>query len=87
MTKDQIRAMQQAAYDAYDHDHPQNRAGYDYVTRIIQYEAGELDESETIELFQYLVNDGLIGALQGSYQRVAVALIQAGLVTVPPPRK
>jgi len=48
---------------------------------IIAYEAGELDEGETLELFQDLVDTGLAWQLQGHYGRAAQALIQQGLVS------
>lgn len=51
------------------------------INRIIDYENGELDEDETVSLFQELVDDGLAWQLQGSYGRTAQALIDAGLVT------
>lgn len=51
---------------------------YDYVGQIIAYESGELDDEKTIELFQYLIDTGLCWSLQGSYGRMAKALIQAG---------
>ena len=52
---------------------------------ITAYEQDELDEQETIQLFQDLVNTGLAWSLQGYYGRVATDLIRAGLVTEPPP--
>lgn len=52
----------------------------DQVDKIIAYEQGDLDEEETIELFQELVDSGLAWKLQGSYGRTAASLIQAGLV-------
>lgn len=52
----------------------------DQVSKIIAYEQGDLDEDETIELFQELVNSGLAWQLQGSYGRTAASLIEAGLV-------
>lgn len=53
---------------------------YDVTAGIIAYEAGELDESEALELFQHLVDSGLAWKLQGSYGRTAKALLDAGLV-------
>lgn len=50
------------------------------IDRIIAYEQGDLDTDETIELFQDLVNSGLAWKLQGSYGRMAAALIEAGLI-------
>lgn len=52
----------------------------DQVDKIIAYESGELNEEETIELFQELVNSGLAWQLQGHYGRTAMDLINAGLV-------
>lgn len=54
---------------------------YDSVSAIIAYESGELNEDETLELFQYLVNTGLAWSLQGHYGRTATALLDAGLVS------
>lgn len=54
------------------------------VDRIIDYETGQLDEVETIELFQELVDTGLAWQLQGHYGRTASRLMDAGVVK---PRK
>lgn len=54
---------------------------YDFFGAIEDYEGGRLDESETVELFQYLVDTGLAWTLQGSYGRTAQRLIEAGWVT------
>lgn len=55
----------------------------DITTRIIAYESGEMSETDTIALFQDLVNSGLAWQLQGSYGRMATALIEQGDVTDP----
>lgn len=56
-------------------------AKYDYVSAIMDYESGELDEDETVELFQHLVDTGMAWSLQGSYGRTAQAMINSGEVT------
>ncbi len=50
------------------------------VDRIMAFEQGDLDEGETVALFQELVDTGLVWKLQGSYGRTAQTLINAGLV-------
>jgi hypothetical protein len=51
------------------------------IDGIIAYEMGELDDDETIQLFQTLVDTGMAYQLQGSYGRTAASMIEAGLVT------
>lgn len=53
----------------------------DLVDGISRYESGELEDHETVELFQHLVNTGVVWNLQGHYSRTAWYLIHTGLVT------
>jgi hypothetical protein len=50
------------------------------VDRIMEYENGDLDFDETLELFTELVSSGMIDSMQGSYQRTAAVLIQEGYI-------
>jgi len=50
------------------------------VQAIIEFEQGEMDDDNIIELFQHLVNTGMAWSLQGSYGRMARDLIEAGYV-------
>lgn len=52
----------------------------DITNAIIEYEMGTLGEEEILELFQHLVNTGMAWSLQGSYGRMASALIEAELI-------
>ena len=53
----------------------------DPLEHLMRYEAGELEPEEIIDLFQYLIDIGMIWHLQGSYQRMAQHLIAHGLCT------
>ena len=53
------------------------------VDKFNRYESDQMSESEEISFFQELVNTGMVWNLQGHYGRVAVHLIENGLVTVP----
>jgi hypothetical protein len=55
----------------------------DIGSKLFAYEAGEMPEELVVEMFQELVDSGLVLQLQGSYQRAAAELVRAGLVTVP----
>ena len=50
------------------------------VTKLMSYEAGEMDAVETVQLFGYLIKTGMAWNLQGHYGRTARELISAGLV-------
>lgn len=52
------------------------------VDKIILYEAGDLTEDNTIELFQALIDTQLAFQIKGSYERTAKQLIHAGLCKV-----
>ena len=52
----------------------------DIIDKIMEYENDEMNEAEVIEFFQYLVDENILSALQGSYQRTAAALIEAGYI-------
>ncbi|MCI0564674.1 MAG: hypothetical protein MN733_39910, partial [Nitrososphaera sp.] len=49
--------------------------------RLIAYEEGLLDEIDIIDLFQSLIDSGLIDHLQGHYGRTAARLIADGSCT------
>ena len=55
---------------------------FDQTQAIIDYETGQLDFDQTVELFQELVNSGLAWKLQGHYGRTAQELISQGYVLV-----
>lgn len=54
--------------------------GLQLTDDIIAYESGELNDEQTIDLFQKLVDNGMAWSLQGHYGRTATDLINAGLV-------
>jgi hypothetical protein len=53
----------------------------DIAIDLISYELGELDDTETLELFATLIKSGMVWTLQGQYGRTAQRLIGAGLIT------
>lgn len=46
---------------------------------LMEFENGEMDQDEAVNMFQRLINSGLAWQLQGYYGRTAQALIDAGL--------
>ena len=54
---------------------------YDIIGNLCAFESGDLDEKETLDLFQELVNTGMAWTLQGSYGRTAKLLIDEGLIS------
>ena len=58
----------------------------DTVSQIMAYESGEMEQPEMIAFFQFLLDSGMIYSLQGSYQRTAQQLLDAGLIEQPKQR-
>ena len=52
------------------------------IDKIIAYEQGELNDVEAVELFQTLLDSGVVWQLQGHYGRTAKALIEQGYITL-----
>lgn len=53
------------------------------IDLLLDYEDGQLDFTQTVAMFQDLVNSGLAWRLQGSYGREAARLISEGHVNMP----
>ena len=53
----------------------------DLVDKFIRFESDEMEDDETIDFFQYLVDTGMVWRLQGSYGRMAQYLIEIGVVS------
>jgi hypothetical protein len=47
--------------------------------QVLRFEAGDMDEDESISFFQKLIDSGMISVLQGSYGRIAHDLVKQGL--------
>lgn len=50
----------------------------DQLDKMIAWEQGDLNDEDTIALFQEMIDTGLAWQLQGCYGRQAAALIDAG---------
>ena len=59
----------------YDYD-----TGMNVLQGMMDYESGEMDGVDVIDFFQYLIDTGIINHLQGSYQRTAHQLLEAGML-------
>jgi hypothetical protein len=53
---------------------------FDPLRQMIAWEEGQLDHNETVQLFQHIVNTGIVWCLLGIYGRTAHDLIQGGWV-------
>jgi hypothetical protein len=51
------------------------------IDKIIKYERGDLDQHESVQFIQELIDQGLAWKLQGRYGRTATLFIEAGLCT------
>lgn len=51
------------------------------IDTMMAYESGELNEANTITFFADLVKTKMAWSLQGSYGRMASALIDAGFIS------
>lgn len=53
----------------------------DLISRIMDWEAGDMDADETLEFFSDLISSGLAWSLQGVYGRTAAAYIEQGYIS------
>jgi hypothetical protein len=51
------------------------------IDTLIAYESGELTDAQTINFFAELIKTKQAWSLQGSYNRMAEAMITAGFIT------
>lgn len=51
------------------------------IDKMMAYESGELNDAETINFFADLVKTKMAWSLQGSYGRMASAMIDAGFIS------
>ena len=51
-----------------------------FLDYIIEYEGGQLGDSDTLGLFSYLIKTGQAWTLQGHYGRTASRLIDKGYI-------
>jgi len=51
----------------------------DLTSKLQAYESGKLTDEESVELFQYLIDNDMAWKLQGHYGRMSEYLIESGL--------
>lgn len=51
------------------------------IDKMMAYESGELNDADTITFFADLVKSKMAWSLQGSYGRMASAMIDAGFIS------
>ena len=52
------------------------------VDKMITYESGDMNEEETVEFFQEILDRRLVSSLQGHYQRTAALLLELGHINL-----
>lgn len=57
----------------------------DVLEELVSYEQGQLDEEETREFFQALVDTGLAWSFQGHYGRMAARMLKEGEIVATTP--
>jgi len=50
------------------------------VSKIMDYESGNMEDNEILSFFKELVDTGMAWDLQGSYGRTAMRLIESGAI-------
>ncbi|MEW6636644.1 MAG: hypothetical protein AB1425_07495 [Actinomycetota bacterium] len=55
----------------------------DVVQEMKDFEAGFMDADDAVRLFQELVDKGIVWRLDERYQRIARALLEAGMIFPP----
>jgi hypothetical protein len=48
------------------------------ISEIVDYENGDQDEDETVQMFQSMINDGSVWGLQEYYGRTAMGFLESG---------
>ena len=55
-----------------------NAQPLDLVSKIMDYEQGQMIDEEIVEFFQEMIDSGIVWSLQSCYGRMAKALIAEG---------